>query len=354
MKKLKLALLTTFIVCSPLASAAVLSPIADADCQNDYLTLMAKSEINVTVAYGYFDVTDGTTWDNKILNQFLTTMTAPCKTWHTKSCGFKKTGKGPFVLTRKMTGPDGLIKTVKITVDAPSVSTDNNANLSNPLQKTKSQAVKTMYLNGLRNSEVTLYLGHSRDGGGPDFDPPKMSGTHVDYDWYHSNPKDKKEMLNVLAENPNKARIVGFFSCSSIRWFSKGVSVGAPASGFIGTDNTFWTSAFEQVYPFIEKIFSYQCVDKLIVADVKNIGNAKITKKWKIPVKDAQITKASMVQKTLEKLAAQLSSNDIEIRKEAYREIQSYDTKLYSHSVWKAVNDYKFGNYMGKSFLSGT
>ena len=351
MQKLKLVLLTSLLVCAPLVSEAeILSPIADADCQNDYLTLMAQPEINVTVAYGYFDAEDGTTWDNRILNQFLTTMTTPCKTWHTKSCGFKKSGKGPFILTRKMTGPDGLIKTVKITVDGPSVSTDNKTNTSDPLQKTKSQTVKNMYLNGLRNSEVTLYLGHSRDGGGPDFDPPRMNGTHVDYDWYHENPKDKKEMMSVLAENPDKARIVGFFSCSSIRWFSKGVSTGAPASGFIGTDNTYWTSAFDQVYPFIEKIFSYQCVDKLIVADVKKVSNIKLTKKWKIPTKDSQITKATMIQKTLEKLATQLSSTDIEIRKEAYREIQNYDTKYYTQSVWKAVNDYKFGNFMGKSF----
>jgi hypothetical protein len=350
MKNIQLALLLSSIVCAPLASAAsTLSPIADADCQTDYLSLMANPEINVTVAYGYFDVADGTTWDNRILNQFLTTMTSPCKTWHTKSCGFKKTGKGPFVLTRKMTGPDGLIKTVKINVDAPSVSTDNKSNMSNPLQKTKSQTVKDMYLKGLRNSEVTLYLGHSRDGGGPDFDPPRMNGTHVDYDWYHNNPKDKKEMLNVLAENPNKARIVGFFSCSSIRWFSKGVSSGAPASGFIGTDDTYWTSAFDQVYPFIEKIFSYQCVDKLIVADAKKVANIKLEKKWKIPEKDSQITKVSMIQKTLEKLAVQLSSADMEVRKEAYREIQSYETKYYSQNVWKAVNDYKFGNFMGKS-----
>lgn len=351
MKILKSALLMTFLVCSPLVRAEIHFPIADADCQNDYLTLMSKTEINVTVAYGYFDnSTDGSTWDAGSLTKFLNTMTAPCKTWHTKACGFKKTGKGPYVLTRLMTGPDGLIKTVKITVDAPSVSTNNTTNMSDPNQKTKSLAVKNMYLNGLRNSEVTLYLGHSRDGGGPDFDPPKMNGTHVDYDWYHANPKDKKEMLNVLAENPNKARIVGFFSCSSIRWFSKGVASGAPGSGFIGSDNTYWTSAFDQIYPFIEKIFSYQCVDKLIVPDAKNVASLKATKKWKIPVADAQITKAAMTQRTLEKLAGQLSSSNIDIRREAYLELQSFDTKLYSQNVWKAINDYKFGNSIGKGF----
>lgn len=351
MKKLSLVLLTTLIVSSPMAKAGPeLYPIAQADCQNDYLTLMAKPEINVTMAYGYFDADDGTTWDNRMVSQFLTTMTAPCKTWHTKSCGFKKTGTGPYVLTRKMTGPDGLIKTVKITLDSPSLSTDNNKNNINPLQKTKSEAVKKMYLNGLRNSEVTLYLGHSRDGGGPDFDPPRMSGGHTDYDWYHANPRDKKEMLNVLAENPDKARIVGFFSCSSIRWFSKGVATGAPGSGFIGTDNTYWTSAFDQVYPFIEKIFSYQCVDKLIVDDVKKVAKIKATKKWKIPTKDSQISKEKLTQQTLEKLALQLTSKDIEVRKEAYREIQSYETRYYTPKVWQAVNDYKFANNVGRNF----
>jgi hypothetical protein len=350
MKTLKLALIASVIACAPLASAEVLSPIAEADCQNDYLTLMSKPEINVTIAYGYFDGEDGSTWDTRMLNQFLNKMTAPCKTWHTKSCGFKKSGKGPYILTRKMTGPDGMIKTVKITVDAPSTSADNKTNMSNPAQKTKSAAVKNMYLNGLRNSEVTLYLGHSRDGGGPDFDPPKLRNGHVDYDSYQSNPKDKKEMLSVLAEDPNKARIVGFFSCSSIRWFSKGVSSGAPASGFIGTDDTYWTTAFDQVHPFIEKIFSYQCIDKLVVDDVKKVSKIKATKKWKIPAKDTRISKLTLTQQTLEKLAIQLASSDIEVRKEAYREIQSYNKDDYSPKVWRALNDYKFGNSIGKSF----
>jgi hypothetical protein len=350
MKTLKQALIASLIICAPVAMAKILSPISQADCQNDYLSLMAKSEINVTIAYGYFDAEDGSTWDNRMLQQFLNTMTAPCKSWSTKSCGFQLAGTGPYILTRKLTGPDGFIKTVKLTVDSPSLSTDNNANMSSSLQKKKSEAVKQMYFKGLRDSEVTLYLGHSRDGGGPDFDPPKLRHGHVDYDWYQEHPRDKKEMLNILSEDPEKARILGFFSCSSIRWFSKGINLDAPASGFIGTDETYWTSAFDQVYPFIEKIFSYQCVEKLIVDDIKKVSRVKVTKKWKVPQKDRNISKLSLNERTLENLAKQLVSKDIEIRKQAYQEIQSFPKEDYGQKVWKALNDYKFGNLMGKSF----
>jgi hypothetical protein len=350
MKTLKQALIASLIICAPVAMAKILSPISQADCQSDYLSLMAKSEINVTIAYGYFDAEDGSTWDNRMLQQFLNTMTAPCKSWSTKSCGFQIAGTGPYILTRKMTGPDGFIKTVKLTVDSPSLSTDSAANMSSALQKKKSEAVKQMYFKGLRDSEVTLYLGHSRDGGGPDFDPPKLNHGHVDYNWYQEHPRDKKEMLNILSENPDKARILGFFSCSSIRWFSKGINLDAPASGFIGTDETYWTSAFDQVYPFIEKIFSYQCLEKLIVDDIKKVSRVKVTKKWKVPQKDLSISKLSLNQRTLENLAKQLVSKDIEIRKQAYQEIQSFPKEEYGQIVWKALNDYKFGNVMGKIF----
>lgn len=350
MNTLKLALLASLIISAHLASAKILSPISQADCQNDYLSLMAKSEINVTVAYGYFDAEDGSTWDNRMLKQFLNTMTAPCKSWSTKSCGFQMTGTAPYILTRKMTGPDGFIKTVKLTVDSPSLSTDNTANMSSSLQKKKSEAVKQMYFKGLRESEVTLYLGHSRDGGGPDFDPPKLRHGHVDYDWYQEHPRDKKEMLKVLSEDHNKARILGFFSCSSIRWFAKGINLEAPASGFIGTDETYWTSAFDQVYPFIEKIFSYQCLDQLVVDDIKKVSRVKVAKKWKIPKQDRNISKSSLTRTTLENLADQLFSKDVEIRKEAYREIQSFSQEEFTPKVWKALNDYKFGNVLGRSF----
>lgn len=352
MKTLKTALLTGLFTLSTLAHADVtLAPISQADCQNDYLALMSKPEINVTIAYGYFDAGDGTTWDQSFHDFFVSTMTSKCKSWDLKACGFKKTGKNPTVLTRKMTGPDGLIKTIRMKVDNPSVSPDDNANVKNKDQKIRSEEVKKLYLDGLRNSEVTIYLGHSRDGGGPDFDPAiKRADGHTDYDYYHKYPKDKKEVMKVLSENPDRARIVGFFSCSSIRWFSKGVATGAPASGFIGTDNLFYIKNFNQVFPFIEKIFSYQCVDKLIVPDENKHGNLKQEKKWKVPVKDTRISRDVMVKNTLEKLASQLNSKDEAVRKEAYREIKAYDKKYYTPAVWEALNSYKSGSVFGDYF----
>lgn len=350
MKTMKLLPLTFLLGIGLNALAGVNSPIAESDCQRDYLSLMSKPEINVTAAFGYFDLSNQTTIDASLKNHFIQTMTAPCKTWDLKTCGFKKTGTNPTILTRKMTGPDGQIKTVKITVDAPSLSTSDVANRNNPQQKVRSEEVKNMFLNGLRNSEITLYLGHSRDGGGPDFDPARLKNGHTDYAWYHANPKDKKDMNKVLAEDPEKSRILGLFSCSSIRWFSKGVATGAPGSGLIATTDTFYVRKFEQVFPFLEKIFSYQCIDQLLVDDVKKIGKAKVDKKWAIPASDKKIPQLTLTQKTLEKLALQLSSKDIEIRREAYREIKSFDNKLYTAKVWDALNNYKFGNTVGRNF----
>jgi hypothetical protein len=75
-----------------------------------------------------------------------------------------------------------------------------------------------------------------------------------------------------------------------------------------------------------------------------------VTKKWKVPQKDRNISKLSLNERTLENLAKQLVSKDIEIRKQAYQEIQSFPKEDYGQKVWKALNDYKFGNLMGKSF----
>jgi hypothetical protein len=350
MKITKLLALNILLTLSPFVRALeMMSPISQADCQSDYLSLMSRPEINITIAYGYFDLENGGTMDTVLSQLFIETMITPCKSWDQKTCGFKKSGSRPTILTRKLTGPDGLIKTVRIKVDAPSLSTSDLANQTNPLQKVRSEAVKKMFLDGLRNSEVTLYLGHSRDGGGPDFDPPRLKHGHTDYEWYHANPKDKKEMMNVLKENAEKSRIIGLFSCSSIRWFAKGFNTDAPASGLIGTTDTYYVTRFEQVYSFIEKIFSFQCIEKLIIDDIYKSAKIKSQKKWSIPEKDKNISQQEIRIKTLEKLALQLYSSDNEISRVAYLEIKSYEAKYYSQRVWEAYNFYRFGRDLTKS-----
>ena len=332
-------------------AVAGIESLGNATCQKEYLDIFSREEINMTLAFGYDDISETTTNDLASLNLFIKTLTAKCSVWDQRMCGFKILSKSPHVLVKKFFGPDGKPRTLKITADASSVSSDDKANRLNPLQKIQSENMKQLFVNGLQNSEVTIYMGHSRDGGGPSFEPAKLlSNGHVNYSYYHKNKKDKHLMVNALAKTPNKSRIVALISCSSIRWFSRSIESSAPSSGIIGTNEAFYTGNFKEVFPLMEQIFSYNCLKDFKIDDAAKASQILTNKHWKVSESSQKISKAELDKRTLETLASYLRHDDINIRREAFLEIKSYDSRLYTPVVWKELKAYSFGNTLGKNF----
>lgn len=328
----------------------MMKPLAESTCQNEYLDLFSKDEMTMTVVFGYDD-NGAKTSDQLSHANFVKRLTAKCSTWDQKMCGFKIQSTAPHILTRKSFGPDGKPKVIKVITDASSVSPDDTANRKNPLQAEQTKKLKDLFVNGIQNSDVVFYQGHSRDGGGPSFAPPKLNASgHVDYDWYHKNKNDKKLMVNALAKNPGKSRIIGLVSCSSIRWFSKSIGATAPATGIVGTNEAFWTSDFKESLPLMENIFSYQCLKDQKENDSKAFSQLLGQKNFKVSVKNQNMSKQQMDNMTLKMLGNYLSSPDAAIRKEAYNEIKMYDSKLYSKQLVQQMKDYTFGNSVGRNF----
>lgn len=343
----------TSLLCLLSTSAALagfVKPLSESTCQKDYLDLFSKDTITMTVVFGYDDISANKTNDQKSYELFVKTLTTPCPKWDQRLCGFVKKSSSPTVLTKKIFGPDGKPKILKVVTDYSSVSTDDKSNRTNPLQKIKSKAMQDLFVHGLKNSEIIIYQGHSRDGGGPSFAPPVLlDNGHVNYDYYHKNKADKNRMVNALAETPNKARIVAIISCSSIRWFSKSIASGAPASGIIGTTEAFTTGNFKESFPLMENILSYQCLMDTKIQDSTNSSQIAGNKNLKIPAKNLKLTQAQLDKQTLETLAMSLRSPDIKIRKEAYLEIKSYNPELYTPKVQEELKNYSFGNTIKKN-----
>ena len=345
----KLFFASLLIVCNPVV-ASVLTPIAKSTCQAAYLDLFSKDEINMTIAFGYDDVGGGKTNDLHNLKFFEQTLTSKCLRWDQRLCGFKLQSTHPTVVTKRMFGPDARLKTVRVTMEASSVSDDDSANRRNPQQKLQTEAVRKLFADGLENSEITFYQGHSRDGGGPSFGPPKLTSTgHVNYDYYHHHKDDKDFMVEALSKNPDKSRIVALISCSSIRWFSKSIDTLAPASGIIGTDATFATSDFHESLTFMENIFSFQCL-KSLKSKGENEANIILNKEFKVSESSKLLTKTQIDQRTLNTLVTYLRSPDPSVQKNAYREIKTYDERLYSAKVRQEIANYTFSTTMSKSF----
>jgi hypothetical protein len=342
--------LATLLLSTTLLAEVMMKPLAESTCQNEYLDLFSKDEMTMTVVFGYDDLESKKTKDQYSLSLFVKTLTAKCGKWDQKMCGFKLKSINPHILTRKTFGPDGKVKTLKVITDASSLSDDDAQNRNNPAQKIQSQKMRDLFTSGLENSDVTFYHGHSRDGGGPSFAPPRLtSNGHVDYDWYHKNKSDKRLMVNALAKNPGKSRIVGLVSCSSIRWFSHSIGKSAPATGIVATNEAFYTSSFLESLPVMENIFSYQCLTSQKVDDAKKFAQLLGDKSFKVSAKNKNMSKEKMDSMTLAQLGNYLSSPDKSVRKEAYLEITSYDRKLYPKKLVQQLKDYSFGNVVGKN-----
>lgn len=343
---IKIILVITWLMFNSYAFAdQKAGPIAQANCQKEYLELFSGDEMSMTVVFGYDDDSYHKTKDQKSLAIFVNTLTTKCSNWSQKMCGFTIQSTNPHIMTRKTFGPDGKVKTLKVIADATSVSDDDKANRLNSNQKKQTQKIRDLYSDGIQNSNVVFYQGHSRDGGGPSFAPPKLRADgHVDYNWYHNNQPDKQFMLDALAKIPNKSRIMGLASCSSIRWFSESIGNAAPATGIIGTDSTFYTGHFEETLPIMENIFSYKCLTDLAQNDVIRSSKILGIKGFQVSDVNQVMCQDELTATTLDMLGNSLSSPDLDIRNEAYQEIKAYDTGLYSQKLIQQIRDYNFGN----------
>lgn len=342
-------MLTTLLFSGTLFADVMMKPLAESTCQNEYLDLFSKPEMTMTVLFGYDDGRDKTV-DQNSHKFFIQTLTAKCLKWDQKMCGFKIESTAPHVLTRKSFGPDGKPKTIRVVSDFSSVTPDDAANRKDPRQTTQTRKMKELFMSAIENSDVIFYQGHSRDGGGPSFSPPRLKANgHVDYDWYHKNKLDKNFMVNALAKAPGKSRILSLVSCSSIRWFAKSIESSAPATGIVGTNEAYWTGNFQESIPMMENIFSYQCLTDQSFPDSKAFSSLLGQKNFKVSQKNKNMSKAQMDSMSLAMLGNYLSSSDKEIRIEAYNEIKSYDSKLYTAKLRQQMKDYTFANTIRKN-----
>lgn len=104
-------------------------------------------------------------------------------------------------------------------------------------QRDLSRQTEANFHDRVRNGEAVFYLGHSRYGGGPDFNTPVLDPNYqVDEQYYRSQKPGYKLLQNAL--QGGGAKLFGAFSCESIEYFSKMVRRSAPNTVFMGTTLT--------------------------------------------------------------------------------------------------------------------
>lgn len=209
-------------------------------CSKRYADLYKDGTLNITIGFGYWDNSPNEdVFDHYIANGLRFALVAPCAPG-VNVCGFKRVGD---VYSKTVKGPEG--KPNKLTVSLI-YGTLTKSNLDNTTKFKKQQdaqceaATNNFFKATSGGSEVVMYIGHARDGGGPDFCPPvRDSHKKTNYSWYQKNRPGFKRLLTAMGESraagkPNQ--IVGLYSCYSNRHFNKGMTAKSPETGLVLTD----------------------------------------------------------------------------------------------------------------------
>lgn len=213
-------------------------------------------------------------------------LTGPCASPEQNLCAFRESGNADtaaVVLERDIPLGGKPVK-VRLRLTQSSASEryrDNQGPLRERQQATSSQS-RENFLAGLREADVILYNGHSRNGGGPDFRPPVLreSDLHVNYARYMSAKIEMRDMLAAMSEAGGRPRVVGIFSCFSRKHFQAGMSRANPAATLIlSEDEIPYDTALVASLSYLEALLRGNCGAAL--ADKAAAGDPRIRAGYK-------------------------------------------------------------------------
>ncbi|MBP9681380.1 MAG: hypothetical protein KBD76_08240 [Bacteriovorax sp.] len=226
--------------CSALLGSGNLNEIT---CAEKYTQIYNKPTVDFKIVFGYLDTQEGYTSDLTMREALVATLTTPCpeKKSNIYACGLSKDLDDADKFYKEVIDFKGEKHRVVFTIVNSSYSYSEEDNIAfAEQQKEQSQKAREAFLDGLQNASVIIYNGHSRDGGGPDFDPPVLKkNNHVDYNWYHKNKPGLKQILSALEEGKKAGKkapaVMAFNSCNSHLHFHRSLSQAAPDSGLLMT-----------------------------------------------------------------------------------------------------------------------
>jgi hypothetical protein len=179
---------------------------------------------NVRVAFGYKDARPARFVGDRYERMFLIHELMGACEGGNQACGFERDKKdmNVFMKTVKVKEQEFVIR---VNITASAAGPDDDDNRTNPYQKHLTHNSRENFLEGVRVAEAVYYVGHSRDGGGPDFKPPRMTKQkHVEYPWYVKNKPGLKSLLANLKTDKKHERgplKLGLLSCASTQLFEK-------------------------------------------------------------------------------------------------------------------------------------
>lgn len=254
---------------------------APRSCDNIYQKIADQGTMDIHYSMGYFDYSEGhpITWngndygyspslDIETYNFLHAYLQRPC-TGRLRFCGFREieNGEGKTVMVKKIQLL-GKSVDVKFTMTHASASESyvRNTGELQSLQKRLTAQSEENFFGQLAKADVVVYNGHSRLGGGPDFNPPILTkGMETDYHGYYlvQHPGLKK-MLAALQAGPNKEFFMGLISCSSYEKFYTTLHTQDPNLRMaLTTDLIYYDDSFAATLGYMEGLMQGLCGEEM-------------------------------------------------------------------------------------------
>jgi hypothetical protein len=242
---------------------------ATAECRAGYDRLYGGPALEFRIVFGYKDARPARFVADRYERMMLVErLVADCKGTDTV-CGFHRDEKETDLFTKQMTGPDGKPRAVHLRVASASAGADDVENRTDPFQENQSRFAEALYLEGLEHADVVLYNGHSRDGGGPDFRPPRLRDGHVDYGWYRSEMSGIGLTLDRLriARGPPPLELLGILSCASTKHFLDKIHAVRPGLALLTSPKLlYFSDAFESTVASLGSVLRMRCEPEFLAA----------------------------------------------------------------------------------------
>jgi hypothetical protein len=232
-------------------------------CVATWSDFYSKPEIDIRYVFGYGDDSDDSVVDDTLSRQmFVDRVMSACDS-NVRVCGFARSADDADLFEKTVVGPTGEKHKIKLRLTASSNSTSDRINQAfSQEQKEKSENAKKVFYAGIGEADMLMYVGHARDGGGPDFSPAirRKADGKIDYDHYSKNKPGLEDLTKALTMSRNTPKILGFLACNSERWLGRLVRM-APKSGLLlsSTDNIAAEAALAQAYAALDSVLWQRC-----------------------------------------------------------------------------------------------
>ncbi|MBL7670135.1 MAG: hypothetical protein JNM39_06585 [Bdellovibrionaceae bacterium] len=169
-------------------------------CQNFFRAFKDKQTIKISIFLGYMNEKEFVA-DPLLASTVERYLNSPClPTERSFVCGFSKIAADQSRYSKNVTWTDQTRRMIEVDLHFPALTILDKKNrklLS--AQNKNSEFVRQSFISALKTSDVVIYDGHGRYGGGPDFFPEKMLN-RIDSDdkFYKKNLGGVHDLVNAL------------------------------------------------------------------------------------------------------------------------------------------------------------